>query len=77
MTIQERHMLMVDSVNNARTQRQHEDYRIALHAWRLGVCHDDPVRYGNMLIDADLVQMGRGIDRPMCGGVFLDWKEDA
>jgi len=29
---------------------------------------------GRLLIENDLHYLSQGIDRPMCGGEFLDWK---
>lgn len=29
---------------------------------------------GQLIMDADAHYLAQGIDRPMCGGVFLDWE---
>ncbi len=75
MTLQEIHMQMVDAVNNSKTQREHREADLMLHGWRKGVTD---CGYHVDLIGADLAQFERGFEnRPMCCGVFNDWKEAA
>ncbi len=74
MTIHERHLELVRAVNDSRTERQHERAGSYLDGFcealrRIGV------ETGEMIMAADLYYIDQGIDRPMCGGVFLDWKE--
>lgn len=72
MTLHEKNMARIDAVNTAPTELVHMVAQSELRAWRDGVT--DGGGYID-LIAADLEQMdARGIDRPMCCGVFLDWK---
>lgn len=67
----ERHMQLIDAVNNATTEHAHREADVYLSGWV------DGVRFAGEYVDlirADQEQFSRGIDRPMCCGVFLDWK---
>lgn len=75
MTIHERHMELIDAVNNAKTRAEHQQAYWRLQGWRDGLrdCHREPD-----LIRADMEQFSRGFqDRPMCAGVFNDWEPPA
>ncbi len=65
------HMVMIFNVNNAATELEHHEAILQLEGWRRGVRdaggHLDP-----SAADMDLLERGHG--RPMCAGVFLDWK---
>lgn len=72
ITIHEKHMARIDAVNNTTTEAEHQSQAMRLDGWRAGI--RDAGGYVN-LIAADLEQMdARGVDRPMCCGVFLDWQ---
>ena len=72
-SIYEKHCLLLDAVNNAQTITEHDTMVMCLESWRSGV--KDAGAYGSIsLIDADMYYLDQGIDRPMCGGVWLDWK---
>ena len=75
MDIHEKHMLLIDAVNEAKTDREHWDAYMRLEGWRNGVKDAG----GTVdLIAADLEQFERGHqDRLMCCGVFSDWKPQA
>jgi hypothetical protein len=70
LTTHDRHMQLIDAVNDATTPVAKREARARLEGWR------DGVRYGGGFVDliaADLEQFDRGHkDRPMCCGVFLD-----
>ena len=77
MTIDQykRHIELVEAVNNAKTDAAHCVRQTYLQGWREGVgCT------GNDLMDADRHYMydddGNLLpgDRPICGGVWLDWE---
>lgn len=73
LSMHEKHMLLIDAVNNAKTKQEHWDAGSKLQGWRQGVrdCGREPD-----LCAADLEQFERGHEnRPMCCGVFLDWEE--
>ena len=71
--IEEQHMHFVDAVNNSKTTEEYWQWRERLSGFREGVevCG---VNVGHLLMHADSVQESRGVDRDMCGGVFLDWE---
>ena len=75
MTISERHIEMVRAVNEAKTGYENSRARWILYGFREAVTTIlGGVRSGELVIDADLYYLNQGIDRPMCGGVWLDWK---
>lgn len=71
MDLYEKHIELVEAVNNAKTELEHILAVSLLAGWREG-CSDagKPVS----LIDADLYYIDQGIERPICCGEFLDWK---
>jgi hypothetical protein len=71
MTLRAKHIELVEKVNNAKSEREHCAYQHRLDAWREGVL-DAGVNLS--LMAADQHYLDQGIDRPMCCGVFLDWK---
>ena len=75
MTLHKKHMARIDAVNIAPTELSHMVAHSELRAWRDGVT--DAGGYIDLIL-ADLEQMhARGIDRPMCCGVFLDWESSS
>ena len=67
-------MSMIDDVNNAKTEHEHFSAQCWLWGWRKGV---RDAGYSLDLTLADLEQFSRGFkDRPMCCGVFNDWKPE-
>lgn len=71
--LEARHMQLVDRVNNSKTRQEYWEWRERLSGFHEGVraCGGN---LGQLLIHADLVQDSRGVDRDMCGGVWLDWE---
>lgn len=70
-TLHEVHCALVDKVNNSKTELEHRTSEIYLNGWR------DGVRSTGRRVDLiaqDIRHINNGIDRPMCCGVFLDWK---
>lgn len=64
----DRHIQLVEAVNNAKNKKEERTAADVLYGFRealnvLGI---------NQLIDCDLYYINKGIDRPMCCGVFLD-----
>ena len=71
-SIHEEHMKRVDAVNAAKTWQEQDAARHELTGFRDGLkaagVHPD-------LMACDREQFARGFEhRPMCCGVFLDWK---
>lgn len=72
-SLHDKHMEMIDAVNNSTSILDHTMAGQVLYGWRKGVA---AAGRSVDLIAADLEQEARGIDRPMCCGVFLDWKPE-
>ena len=73
-TMHEKHMTLVDAVNNAKTEEEHFWKSRYLHGWRQGI---EDAGFQLDLCEADLEQFDRGFEhRPMCCGVFLDWQAE-
>ena len=70
MTLFEKHIDLLEAVNNAKTNSQ---YDLAYH--RLIGFRDALTALNiNQLMACDLHYLVQGIERPMCCGVFLDWE---
>ena len=69
-------MELVDKVNNSKTRQEYWNWRERLFEFLEGVelCGGN---VGQLLMHADSVQQSRGVDRDMCGGVWLDWEPQA
>lgn len=71
-------MKLVDAINTAETIEDHEEN----YAKRIGFIRAVEAFYGEesnsvlgyLLMSCDNIQIVRGETRPMCGGLFLDWK---
>ena len=74
------HLAMVERANAATTREEHEIRSRELSAWRAGVravfvdYNGGDSGIGDMIMDADWHYLNQGIDRPMCGGLWLDWE---
>lgn len=72
MTLHEKHMKLIDAVNNSDTIDENWTNQCILWGWQKGI-EDAGLRLD--LIAADLEQFERGNEhRPMCCGIFLDWE---
>lgn len=71
MNIRDKHIMLVELVNNSKSRYEHDLNLNYLRGWRTGV-YDTGYRIS--LIECDLHYINNGIDVPMCGGVFLDWE---
>lgn len=65
------HIQMVEAVNDATTEREHERAEARLEGFRLGL---EAAGVKPNLLGCDMHYLNQGIDRLMCCGVFLDWK---
>ena len=63
--------LLVAANDEAKTRKQHEDAVCTLRAWTAGVCAATGKRF-----NGDYYYIDLGVDRLMCVGQFLDWKEN-
>lgn len=70
----DRHIELVEAVNAAETEREHSWAECTLRGFREGVCMVTGIHPGELIMDADTHYLDQGIDRPMCGGIFCDWK---
>lgn len=70
--IEAEHIRLVEAVNNAKTQAEHDRADMHLHGWREGV---RACGYQLDMCAADWRYMNadENNDRPMCCGVWLDW----
>jgi hypothetical protein len=75
MTWRERHIALVEAVNAAKTEREHQIAEARLNGFHEAIraVFSGEVM-GAAIMDADWHYMNQHIDRPMCGGVFLDWE---
>lgn len=71
MSLHEKHIAMIEAVNNSKTEHEHREADLKLEGWRDGV---EAAGKRLDLCAADWHYMEQGIERPMCCGVFLDWK---
>lgn len=73
MDISTRHIDLVRAVNESTTEVEHSRSTAYLDGFRNCI----EVGGGNLwrlLIAADLHYLDQGIDRPMCCGLWLDWR---
>ena len=71
-SLHEQHMKLVDAVNNAPDDRTRREADVRLGGWLDGLqAANDGRHIGRLLMRADIEQMERGYERPMCAGVFL------
>ena len=67
-----KHTDLIDAVNDAVTEAEHDRAEAKLSGWREGV-EDSGARWS--YVEADEHTMDRfGEERPMCCGVLLDWQ---
>jgi len=66
-----RHIELVEAVNASTTQLQHDIRYAHLKGFRDGI---EAAGLRVPLVEADLHYLNQGINRPMCCGVWLDWK---
>ena len=72
--LRQRYCDLVDKCNNSKTRLEHDEWNVLLNGFLDGVTAFSAVAVGYLLMHGDEVQMGRGVDRPMCGGLWLDWE---
>jgi len=71
MSIHEKHIELIEAVNASTTQVQHDIRYAHLRGFRDGI---EAAGLRVPICDADLHYIDQDIDRPMCCGVWLDWK---
>jgi hypothetical protein len=64
----DRHIKLVEAVNNAKTEKEKNTASDVLYGFREAL----EVMGVNQLMECDLHYINQGVDRPMCCGVFLD-----
>jgi hypothetical protein len=64
-------MELLDSMNYAKTRTEHERARAMLKGWCQGI-KDAGAELS--LCNADFEYESRGLTRPICAGIFLDWE---
>ncbi len=74
MNLTEEYIKKVKEINSAETDLEHNLLIIKANAWVDGARDAG----GHVsLIDADLHHEGKAAERPMCAGIFQDWKPNA
>lgn len=68
------HIELVKAVNDAKTEHEHQLAEAKLEGFRAACECYVGERIGNLLMDCDRYYIDLGVDRPMCCGVFLDWR---
>lgn len=71
MTIQERFIQLIVAVNDSTTEQEHRENEIRLQTFKETV---KLFGYRLNLMAADMHYLDKGVNRPMCCGVWLDWK---
>lgn len=72
-SISAEHARLLDAVNNANTEYEHTRAEAFLNGWRRGV---ESCGRAIDYCGADMYYINQGVERPMCCGVFLDWKPE-
>lgn len=75
-TLGEKHIQLVEAVNNASTVTERTVALLELTWWRKGVkdaLGSDDAQEGHFLMQADCFYLDQGLDLPTCGGIRLDW----
>lgn len=69
-----KHIELIEAVNNAKTHQEHSRALAVLEGYRVAI--EEAAGYFSG-IACDQHYMDQGVTRPMCCGVFLDWKPAA
>jgi hypothetical protein len=70
-TLFEKHIALIEAVNNSKTVEEHASNQLYLTAWRNGV--RDAGDHIN-LTECSFFYYNQGITRPMTAGVWDDWE---
>ena len=69
-----KHIDLTVAVNNATTEREHREAQLKLDGYYEAIRDGfGSTVVGRMIMECDCYYINQGIDRPMCGGVWLDW----
>lgn len=71
--LKKKYIELVDRCNNSKTRSENYKWMERLNGFLDGVTACG-INVGHLLMHADEVQMSRGVNRDMCGGVWLDWE---
>lgn len=66
----DRHIELVESVNNSSTEKEH----LLNEARLIGFRDALEILGEKQMIDCDNYYLYKGINRPMCCGIWLDWE---
>lgn len=77
-TVKAKNISIVDAINGSKTRDIHSRNEAFRQGFFEGLkcCGWSDADVGRLIMDADMHQMNNGIDRPMCGGVWLDWEPE-
>ena len=70
------YLKLVQEINDARTVAEHMAANFQLSGLKrcLKAMGWNDGDIGSLIVDGDSHFLAQGVDRPMCGGVFLDWE---
>ena len=69
----ERYFELLEAANNAETKFDHDLATARINGFFDGLESVGMAR--NLIFEGDNYYLSKGIDRQMCGGLFLDWTE--
>ena len=75
MSILDRLIEITEKVNGAASTVEHHHWDVYRSGF-LDALKVAGYNAGTLLMNADLHYIDQGCERPMCGGVFLDWKPE-
>ena len=64
----------IEAVNGSATYEQHYAAQRYLDGYVDAVVECTGIHRGALLMKCDMFYINKGVDRPMCGGEFLDWE---
>lgn len=65
---------LLEEVNNAKTRSEHHEYECKI----IGFLEcSRALGFTGLSTIGDLHYLTQGVDRPMCGGIWLDWEPEA
>ena len=73
INLHDKHIQLVEIANDSKTRHEHDKALTFLQGWRTGVGHAAGVRTLSYMA-CDQHYLDQGINRPMCCGIWLDWK---
>ena len=67
---------LIEVNDETKTTAQHDRLVIEFNAWKQGVKDASGAQFNGDYYYIDMIDKGEMKERPMCCGVFLDWKSE-